>query len=199
MQTPCSNNLFPATGTTLATSRQIIKPMYTHGSWMLQDTGRPFIPVYGQKFNVSANNYEPLSIASNQNNKDTFLQFSLECYNASVNSVNGTLGSVIQGSYEQYLYKKCYSDANQLSRYNEVINIVWNFWNTANTLWSNDQYFLALSQLIVKLQNEADANLYIPNGLYTFFPTSDFIIDLQAWISSDADFDSFAGIEIYLQ
>ena len=203
-QTPCSNLYFPAgSGALLTASSKASLIVGKIGGYDLSGNQlRPFIPFCGMALDASGA-YKPLTVASNQNNKDTFLKFFTAAFNASKNYVFELVAqndNILNGDdnyFASYLYKKLDADIYMMERYNSIAGIVWNFWNNADVAWTNAQYYDALLKLQAFLEVTADPNLYIAPAYYDFNDAvGDFAAAITAWKAADANFVAFDTLEI---
>lgn len=202
MQTPCFTSLYPYSSSELSTSLTNIKLVPTlkiPGGLELFDTGRPFIPIVGLTNDGTSLIYD--TIANNKTYKSFCIDWFNAAYLASQNAIiydNIPNADYIQGAFSQYLYKKLISNPANLTRFNYIAELVYNFWNNADAAWTNAQYFSEINNFIEQLKSQASKDFYIPNGDYLIAAADALNVLNAAWLVTNPNFNGWLGIEFYV-
>ena len=196
-QTPCFTEIFVSNGNNaLVSSQAILIGSKGVGSYILSDSGRPFIPFCGAVLNANGV-YVPDTAANNQTFAATFTQIFKDARQASINYVTDAVGfpSGNVTPLSSYLYKKTFSVAADNQMFLQNSGIVFDFWLNANPAWTNAEYSAALSRLKQDIQQFASKDLYIPNNFYSLSAALDALI--LAWKTANPLMVAFLGVELY--
>lgn len=195
METACFTSLFQP-NTPFTGGQNILLMQAGHLGKRLKPQ-RPFIPIAGVV--ASGSGYAPDTIANNVLFSQTFLDAFTECRQASINESLDLVGGseYISDFYLQYLYKTTYDNAQNLLRYNNNAQLVYQFWQNANLAWTNTEYYDAINNLVNTIQQQADKAFYIPPGQYDFIVGSAFNIDMVNWETANPLFLGFLIVEFY--
>jgi len=202
-QTPCFSSYFPSPGLLIGSGSQGILRLVTphFGLWTLPNTGRPFVPIAGVVPHATIpNTYVPDTLANNVLFKAAFVQFAQAAFDASTNfSTDALVGNTITNSpFQGYLYKKLTTSPTVLARYYNIYSMVEQFYATAGA-WTAEVFYAKLTDLQNKIAAQADKDLYIPNGDYTFINSvGSFGATLDTWKAASPNFYGMVGVEIYI-
>jgi hypothetical protein len=201
-QNACFRELFVSTGSgnsAIPSINVLQMSSFMGAEWVTEDNGRPFIPYCGSVLNANGISV-PDSIANNQLFISAFADLFKDCRTASINYVQDSLASPRinpENPFAGYLYKKTFADVSMYNRYLQNCGIVFDFWTTANPLWTPLEYTDALNTLRNQIISNADKTLYIPNGIYTFPVAGSLYVALTAWKAASPAFNGFLVIEFY--
>jgi len=201
-QTPCFGSYFPSPGLLIGSGSQgILQLSQPHLlAWALPNTGRPFVPIAGVVPHPTiAGAFVPDTLANNVAFRATFVNLAKEAYIASTNfSTNALVGStIVSPNFAGYLYKKLVAAPIMEARYINIYTMVEQFYATA-AAWTSEEFYDNLTDLMNKIALQADKDLYIPPGAYTFTSVSPVGVNLIAWKAASATFYGVLGVEIYI-
>lgn len=190
-QSACFSQYTSATQERSYGMEELIPVDYAGIDWGITMT-RPFIPLWVLKKDVAGNRF-PSPIIFVQ---PAFIDFSQiiseQCYEASVNKVNGGGTITIQtGDYDQYLYKKLFSVPSALPIYRNIYRQVYTFWKFIDPANTNQQYLNQLQTLLSELKNAAMEQYFIAPGIYRATALNPYHILITAMKAADPDFIGF--------
>jgi hypothetical protein len=146
------------------------------------------------------NTYIPDTLAHNVTFKSAFVEFAVAAFLASTNySTDVLVGTqIVSSNFAGYLYKKLTASPIMQARYYNIYTMVEQFYATAGA-WSAEVFYDKLTELANKIGQQADKDLYIPNGAYSFTNiAATFGATLDAWKAASATFYGMLGVEIYI-
>lgn len=200
---PCAKEPFVGTqqyevpfGTTIS---GLIRNAKVGGAdWTLNICNRSGLPIYGVELvgGVGVYNFLP----STQANVNTLLTILRDCLLASQTFVEDLTGTNVSylpgGEYPDYLYRKLYGKPCNITRYEEQINKVLQFFNLHAPIAAFDYAtYQDLTYLTEKLMREIDKSLMIAPGQYFFDIGSAANTALEAWFATSPTLIGLYSIE----
>ena len=185
-------------------STAILEIVRTNGPiWTLNVKRRPSVPLWGVKPNAGGGyNF----VISTKGNEKTLIDIAVSCYNASLNYNQKQQDPAffpdqyfpIDGiNYGSYLYRKVNADPCLISRYIEVYNKAYQFFNLHAAIVAFDiALFKELQILQIEIEQLIDKQMMIPPGTYKFYPGSIANASLEAWHIADGTLEGLYCLEV---
>jgi len=172
----CSNTYFPAGQAQQVSGGSFYSEIVNKGGggYLLSKVGkRPYIPIAGMKLNAGTQERELLTVAQNKAFMGLIARdYFISALNASANyaldltaNPDQILPAASDENFYGYLYKRVYGDGDMTSRYNYIADMIYNFWLNADAAWTTAQYEAAIRDFKIQMQQLADRNLFLINGL----------------------------------
>lgn len=199
-QTACFREIFQPNSPVYA-SLQFQPIQNKIGGFIASDRGRPYVPYCGAIIDpVTLTLLIPDTIVNNKLNIIVFKDYFDAVRQASLNFYFDLVGNTTidpNSPYAGYLAKNTSDIASAIyGRYRQLYTIVWNFWQSANVLWTAEQFQNALNGLVEIIKQQADKSLYIPNAEYNFNAGNAFTVSWTAYKAMSPDLRGFLTVEI---
>lgn len=194
--TPCFRQYFPNVANVALTSGAIEMVSPFHGTVILTAT-RPFIPFAGLGTAVS-----PFALDSIVNQKlfmSIFKDIATGAFNASKADATGIPDAqsiLTPGTFSQYLYKLLDGTPENMTRFDMIHSIVFDYYNTASGLMTASDFNNALQRLYSALTKECDKNYFLAPGVYRFVNPSPVWIAYRDWKLANVNFTNLKTIEL---